>query len=262
MSKSLLDGPEPRPDDPDTIPDGPDYADVAFASLASLELVAEDGEPMESAWHRRCMNLLIDQIDHRLRDRDDFFVGGNMFIYFSTDQARNRDFRGPDFFYVNGCAWNPDRPYWAVWEEGGRTPNVVIELSSPTTRDEDHEEKFRICRDRLHVPDYFIYDRDTGQLEGWRLDGRRYRPLTLDESGRLWSAELELFVGPWQGEYGRLTTTWLRFFDSAGEVVPTPGEAAAERAEAEKHRADSAEAEVARLKAELARLQQAPENPS
>lgn len=262
MSKSLLDERDPV-DGPDPIPDGPDYADQALASLAGLELIAEDGEPMESAWHRRCMTLLIDQVDFHLRDRDDFFVGGNMFIYFGTDQAKNRDFRGPDFFFVSGCAWQPDRPYWAVWEEGGRTPNVVIELSSPTTRDEDHEEKFRVYRDRLHVPDYFIYDRETGLLEGWRLDGRRYRPLSLDPSGRLWSAELELFVGPWQGEVSRWATTWLRFFDAQGQVVPTANEAERREKLAALARADAAEAELVRLKEQLANLQPpAPEKPA
>src|SRR5262245_61050895 len=201
MSKSLL-------DEPDPIPDGPDYSDKVLAELDTIELVAEDGEPMESGWHRQCMNLLIDQIEYHFRDRADFFVGGNMFIYFSRDQARNKDFRGPDFFFVKETRWQPDRQYWVVWDEGAQTPNVVIELSSPTTREEDRGDKFQIYRDRLHVPDYFIYDRDTGQLEGWRLEGaRRYRPLSPDPHGRLWSAELELFVGPWQGEVNRFPTT-------------------------------------------------------
>jgi hypothetical protein len=36
---------------------------------------------------------------HRSRERQDYFVGGNMFIYYSRRQVRNRDFRGPDFFW-------------------------------------------------------------------------------------------------------------------------------------------------------------------
>src|SRR5207244_3129600 len=107
-------------------------ADVAelLQQLESVELAAEDGENLESDWHRRCMNLLIEVIAHHLRGRTDFYVGGNMFIYFNLEQARNRDFRGPDFFFVWGASLEPMRPYWAVWNEGGRYPNVIIELLS------------------------------------------------------------------------------------------------------------------------------------
>jgi Uma2 family endonuclease len=263
MSKSLLDAPDP-------IPDGPDHTDQVIAQLEAVELVYSDGEPMESNWHVRCMNLLIDQIEYHFRDRRDFFVGGNMFIYYSLEQARNRDFRGPDFFYVRNAKWDPDRLYWAVWLEDGQTPNVVIELASPSTKDEDRGPKFRIYRDRLHIQDYFIFDRDTGLLEGWRLEeGPRYRPLQPDANSRLWSAELELFVGPWEGEVSRFPTTWVRFFDRDGRVVPIAAEAAKQRADDEKQRADDEKqraddekrraealaAENVRLKEQLARLQ-------
>ncbi len=71
-----------------------------LAELESLELITDDGEPLETIWHRKCINLLIEQIEYLYRDRDDYYVAGNTFIYFSPQQARNRDFRGPDFFYV------------------------------------------------------------------------------------------------------------------------------------------------------------------
>ena len=64
------------------------------------ELAESDGEPMDSPWHRAAIDLLIDSLSHQWHDRDDFYVGGNMFVYFSADQARSRDFRGPDFFVV------------------------------------------------------------------------------------------------------------------------------------------------------------------
>lgn len=264
-------------DTPDPLPDGPDYADAAIATLAEVELVAEDGEPMESAWHRDGMNLLIGQVDYHLRDRSDYYVGGNMFVYFDLDRAKNRDFRGPDFFFVKGARREPGREYWAVWLEGGRPPNVIIELSSPTTRDVDHGEKFEVYRDRLRVAEYFIYDPAAAELVGWRHDGEDYRPLRPRPDGRLSSNVLGLTLGPWDGTYARDTRAWLRFFDSAGEVIPIREEAAerraaeetrradtqTQRAEAEKQRADSAEkaaaAERARadaLAAELAKLRE------
>lgn len=247
MSKSLL-------DEPDPIPDGPDYAELALASLEGLELVTDDGEPLESTWHRKCMTLLIEQVEYHFRDRDDFYVGGNAFIYCSPAQARNRDFRGPDFFYVSHTTRQPPRPCWVVWEENLRRPDVVIELTSPTTREEDYGAKFRIYRDTLEVRNYFIYDPDARLLEGWRLDRRRYVPIQPDENGRLLSDELGLLLGLWEGEYLRDNMTWLRFFEPAGTPVAIP-------AEAEKRRADAAEAELIRLKEQLARFQ-AGEKPS
>ena len=220
-------------------------------SLDKIELIDSDGVPMDSDWHRRCMNLLIDQIEQHFRERDDFYVGGNMFIYFSAEQARNKDFRGPDFFFVANTNRYPARRFWVVWREKGRTPNVVIELSSPSTVDEDHGPKFAIYRDKLRVGDYFIFDPDTNTLEGWRLVDGEYQPLAVDAAGRLYSQELGLSLGIWERDIGGFLTTWLRFFDGEGKVLPTPTEAARAHADAEEQRAEAAVAENARLRALL-----------
>ena len=62
-------------------------------ALASLpfELVYSDGEPLETNWHRIQMNLLIDLIYQVMteRGRTDFFAGGDMFVYYSYEQARD-----------------------------------------------------------------------------------------------------------------------------------------------------------------------------
>jgi Uma2 family endonuclease len=161
------------------------YADKILADLESLHLISSDGVPMESGWHVKNMTLLINQIEHHFRDRDDFYVGGNMFIYYSPQQARNRDFRGPDFFFVNDVNRYPLRKYWVVWEENLTTPDVVIELSSESTKDEDHGPKFRIYRDTLRVGNYFIYDPETRLLEGWRLEkGKKYVPIRPEPLSR------------------------------------------------------------------------------
>lgn len=233
------------------------YAAQVLADLEALHLISSDGIPMESSWHVRCMNLLVRQISHHLRDRDDFFVGGNMFVYFSPEQARNRDFRGPDFFYVADTTRLPLRKYWVVWDENLKTPDVVIELLSESTQDEDRGPKFRIYRDTLQVGNYFLYDPTTRVLEGWRLDGKKYVPIRPDQDGRLFSDELNLTLGKWEGEYERYPDVWLRFFDRSGVVVPTADEAEQQRAETAEQKADALAAEVAQLRARLA--QAAPE---
>ena len=63
------------------------------AALAPLpfELVYSDGEPLETNWHCLEMNLFIEVIRQAMaeRGRTDFFAGGNMFVYYSVEQARD-----------------------------------------------------------------------------------------------------------------------------------------------------------------------------
>ena len=70
------------------------------AAYAGIHLVESDGIPMESFWHFWGLTLLIDVTAYFCRHRTDYWVGGNNFIYFNPDQARNRDYRGPDYFFI------------------------------------------------------------------------------------------------------------------------------------------------------------------
>lgn len=218
---------------------------IPVVELPAIELPTEDGVPLETNWHRIQMNLLIDSVHYHWRDRRDYFTGGNMFIYFSFEQARKRDYRGPDFFVVKGVDGERDREAWIVWEEKGRYPNLIIELSSPSTIDVDLGPKKHLYEQTFHTPEYFCYNPDGCQLAGWRLTASRYIELEPNEQGWLWSEEMDLWLGTWQGEIQRTTATWLRFYTADGLLVPTFAEAEAQRAEA-------AEAEIARLRALLA----------
>lgn len=238
---------------------------AADIPMPPQNLLETDDIPLETDWHRLAMNLLIEVVCYHFRERNDFFAGGNMFLYFSARQARDRDYRGPDFFYVDGTERDRERLYWAVWEEEGRYPNVIIELSSPSTAEEDHTTKFRICERTFRTPEYFICDPETRRLEGWRLDDRhRYRPIKPDERGWLWSEELGLWLGPVLSSYLFTERHYLRFFDPEGRMLPTIAEAAEQertRAEAAETRAQTAEAEVERLRHELKRARRAGKKP-
>lgn len=231
--------------------------------IPQLDLPEEDGELLETAWHRNQMNLLIDVVRERWSGRDDFFAGGNMFIYYSLQQVRNRDYKGPDFFVVKGIDSGYSRPKWVVWEENGRYPNVIVELMSPSTRHEDLGRKKALYQDTFHTADYFCYDPDEQQLYGWRLVGDLYVPIEVEENGRLWSGQLEAWVGKWEGVYQQEAGVWLRLFDEDGRLFPTAAEAERQRADAERQRAnaerqraDAAEAELAVLRQKLAEMEQ------
>ncbi|MCG8351890.1 MAG: Uma2 family endonuclease [Chloroflexales bacterium] len=218
--------------------------------IPTLDLPDEDGVPLETNWHRVQINLLIDVLRYRWRDRQDFFAGGNMFIYYSLQQARNRDYKGPDFFVVKDVDGSYARPKWVVWEEAGRYPDVIIELLSPSTAAEDLGLKKQLYATTFHTRNYFCYDPDQCQLHGWQLGLQGYEVTPINAQGRMWSAELDAWVGLWNGVYQQQADVWLRLFTADGALIPTEAEAEA-RAEAE----IQAEAERQRAEAERQRAE-------
>lgn len=253
-----------------------------FSALDRLpkdhELPYSDGVPLETPWHRAAIALLVETLEYHRRGRKDFYCGGDMFMYFSAERVFNKDFRGPDFFVVNNVDHDRPRLSWVAWQEGGRLPDVIVELSSPSTADVDARAKRELYRDSFRTSEYYIYDPITGTFDGYqRLDGDA-TPLAVTADNRVWSRQLGLFLGTWSGPYLEHTGRWVRFFDADGRLVPTGVELAAaeatarqaaeqraeeeaRRATAEAQRADAeaaacraADAEIARLKAEIAAL--------
>ncbi|MEA2602117.1 MAG: hypothetical protein QOF89_3109 [Acidobacteriota bacterium] len=236
----------------------------AAAALAPLpfELVYEDGEPLETPWHRYQMNFLIHVIGQGMaeRGRKDFFAGGNMFVYYAYEQARDVAagrpyFRGPDVFYVGGVEPQRERDAWVAWEEGGRLPEVIVELLSKKTAKIDRTVKKDLYAGVFRTPEYFLYEPVKRSLEGLRL-GRRgtYRPIEPNAQGRLWSERLGLELGLWRGTFMGKEATWIRLFHPDGSLVLTEAEAESQRADAATERADAATERAEAAEAELARL--------
>jgi Uma2 family endonuclease len=190
------------------------------------DLIFDDGEPLESNRHRIAMNVLIDSVLVAFEGRTNYFVGGNMFVYYSRQQAMNRDFRGPDFFTVLDVEdTERDRQGWVVWEEDGRYPNVIVELMSPSTAKSDKTTKKDLYERTFKTQAYYIYDPfDPESLQGWSLDASlHYQPIQANQQGWLWCEPLGLWLGNWEGcirrEPGNGTCHWLRFYDEAGQLV-------------------------------------------
>ncbi|AFW94012.1 putative restriction endonuclease [Anabaena sp. 90] len=231
------------------------------------DLIFDDGEPLESYRHRTGMNVLIRSLQQLWCDRNDYFTGGNMFIYYSSTQVRNRDFRGPDFFAVLNIDGTNTRQGWVVWDENGRYPDVIVELMSPSTAAIDKGIKKDLYEQTFRTSDYFVYDPfNPRSLQGWHLDdNQKYQPLIPNEHGWLWSRRLGLWLGTWEGRVERETAIWARFYDAAGNLVLLPEEAAKSQAEAAKSQAEAAKSreEEAKAKADrlAARLRELGENP-
>jgi Uma2 family endonuclease len=224
-----------------------------IALPTDADLPYSDDEPMDTPWHRENMNLLIEVIDRRWRDRTDFYAGGDMFVYFSDEHVFHKDFRGPDVFVVSGGVDRfRERKSWIAWQEGGRLPDLIIELASDSTVQIDRTLKKDLYANRFRTREYFIYDPGPDRLDGWRLNAEGvYHPIVADATGRLSSEVLGGTLGTWDGEYAMKQKRWLRVFELDGTLAPTmfEQEAAARRA---------AEDEVARLRTELAALRGTP----
>jgi Uma2 family endonuclease len=238
-----------------------------------FELVYSDGEPLETEWHALQIPLLTEVIRQTMveRGRNDFFVCGNMFVYYSVEQAwdvaKGRPyFRGPDVFWVDGAEPRDFRKAWVAWEEGGRLPDVIVELLSPSTAKIDRTVKKDLYCRVFRTPEYYLYEPVTRKLEGFHLVDRTYRPKVLDEQGRLWSEQLGAFLGLWHGSWLGREGDWVRMFRPDGSLVPTEAERAVQGAEAEHRRAEAAHqraeaehqrAEAERQKAEAAEAESA-----
>jgi hypothetical protein len=142
------------------------------------------------------------------------------------------------------------------WHEGGKYPNLIVELLSDSTADVDRGEKKVIYQEILCVPEYFWFDPVTEEFRGFRLSAGQYEAIPPNPKNWLWSDELGYFLG--------IHDKQLRLFTAGGTLCPLPEEDAIEqaeqarqRAEQERHRAEQEHhrAEQARYRAEQAEQQ-------
>ncbi len=183
-----------------------------------------DEPPLETELHLEQIMLLLKCLKWLWRDRNDFYTAGNLTIYYSPHQRKSEDFRGPDFFVVLDTE-RKVRKRWVVWEEDGKYPNLILEILSESTANTDRELKKKIYQDTFRTPDYFWFDPYTLEFVGFHLVDGKYQPLEPNNQGHLWSQQLGLYLGIYDG--------LLRFFTSEKELVPTPEEVA-ELAESER----------------------------
>lgn len=107
------------------------------------------------------------------------------------------------------------QPYW---QEGGQYPHVIIEILSDSTAETDRGLKKQIYQDIFRTPDYFWFDPETLELQGFRLMEGQYQAIEPTDRGWLWSDRLGLLLGIYQQQ--------LRYFNREAELIPTPAEVA------------------------------------
>jgi Uma2 family endonuclease len=184
--------------------------------LLPIEIESDEPE-LESDLHREQINLLVRLLKYYWRDRQDVYVTGNLTVYYNPDKLTNRDFRGPDVFVVMDVE-KRDRKSWVLWNEGNKYPNLVIELLSDSTAKVDRSTKKLLYQDLWRLPNYFWFDPDSLEFAGFKLVDGKYEAIAPNESGYLWSDQLELYLGIYEKQ--------LRWFTADGELISTAEERA------------------------------------
>ena len=214
------------------------------AMMPDASQLYSDEPEMESSLHYAQLLLLVTCLEWLWREQNDYFIGANLTIYFSRQQLRNRDFRGPDFFLVKNTQKRP-RNSWVVWEEDGNYPDLIIELLSNSTADIDRNLKKNLYQNNFRTPEYFYFSPDTLEFMGFRLKGSEYKEITPNTNGWRWSQELGLYLGIDSGQ--------LRYITPEGNLVPTPEEAATQAViEANQAQLAANQAQLAANQAQLA----------
>lgn len=155
-----------------------------------------DGEPMgETIQHRDAtIDLILALKDWFVADPL-AYVSGDEFLNYVEGQPRF--VVSPDIWVARGIDKTILRPIYKTWLEDGKGPDLVVEMTSPSTRRVDQGKKLRIYRDDLKVREYFLFDPLDEYLDpvlqGHRLVGGEYRPIE-PVAGRLPSEVLGLHL--------------------------------------------------------------------
>jgi len=215
-------------------------------------LPESDGKPMaETDLHRNVMVYVIEALQEHFLPEHDVYVSGNIFMYYRDEDGELKSV-SPDVLVVNGVAKKERRIYNLEVER--KAPDVVFELTSPSTKMEDLGNK-RFIYASLGVKEYYLFD-PFGEafrpaLRGFRLENGDYLAVV---GTRMYSEVLGLEIRLEEGKlllYDRKKKEYLRSYKES-EAARRTAEAARQVAEA---RASAAEMELERLRAELAKLQ-------
>jgi Uma2 family endonuclease len=219
----------------------------AFPLEREIEYPTTDGHLMaESIEHQQVMIDLILGFRQRYAARSDVWVAGNFILCY--EKGNPRAFVAPDVMLAIGVR-KRRRENYLLWEEG-KPPDLLVEVTSKSTRRED-EVKKKALYERIGVEEYLLFDPKDEylkpRLQGFRLARGLFRPIRLERDGALLSRTTGLTFLP-EGERLRLLDT------ASGEPMPWSEELGAARQDAE---AGRRAAEAARQAAEARAAEEA-----
>jgi Uma2 family endonuclease len=208
------------------------------------ELPCSDDTPVDNEDQNLLPNVLLFLLKTIWAERMDWYFGVDMAVYHTTGEDPTVPVV-PDAFLSLGVErkkGGKSRKSYAVWEEAGVVPILVLEMVSQTPRGE-YDEKLSLYA-RLGVLYYLVYNTENwGQkrrqrhqsFELYKLVEGEYQ---LQQGEPYWMPEVGLGIGRCQVKSDNLLQEQLAWFDQAGHRYLT----AEERAEAEQRRREQLEA--------------------
>jgi Uma2 family endonuclease len=197
------------------------------------ELPCSDETPVDNQLQNDIPNLLLSLLAFIWAERDDWYFGVDMGIYYNPDEPAIV----PDGFLAIGVKHDTGergRLSYVLWEEAYTMPLLALEVISEKYNGE-YEGKFTNYQ-TLGILYYAIYNPFSGRrgrfnnrqrLEVYQLIAGKYE-LLASENNRVWLPEIGLALGYEQGEHIAWVREWLYWYDQSGNRYLTAEERAIE----------------------------------
>jgi Uma2 family endonuclease len=187
-----------------------------------------DGQPMSDNTRQfRWIVVIKENLEWLFADNPAVFVAGDLLWY--PIEGNNKIRTAPDAMIVFGRP-KGDRGSYQQWKEDHIAPQVVFEILSPGNTRTEMERKL-LFYDRHGVEEYYLYDPDTNEFQGW-----------LRTEGYLDAIEpIDHWISPQLGIRFETSSEELEIYHPDGHRFLSYVEIA-RNAEQDKQRADQAEA--------------------
>jgi Uma2 family endonuclease len=137
---------------------------------------SSDGKPMaDNTQQYRWIVLIKENLEILFANFPDVFIAADLLWYPVQVQQPPAPSQAPDVMVVFGCPKGERRSY-RQWEEENIPPQVVFEILSDSNKTaegkREMERKFAFYQQH-GVEEYYIYDPDELNLEGWQRQGKQ-----------------------------------------------------------------------------------------
>ena len=246
---------------------------------AHTQLPESDGTFVKNFQEHPQSILLTDSITpvfQSIHPDGNYCIGQDSGIYWRLTEPLERGAEAPDWFYVPNVPPTIDgqlRRSYVMWQEFV-APLIVLEFVSgngaeerdrtPLLRSGQQETKpgkFWIYENVIRPAFYGIYEVTKASVEVYHLIEDRYQLVAANERGHYPIEPLGVELGIWQGRYQNVELPWVRWWDSAGNLLLSGAERAQQeqqiaeqerqRADREQERAQQAEEQLEQLRAQL-----------
>ncbi|MEN9221869.1 MAG: Uma2 family endonuclease [Thermostichus sp. BF3_bins_97] len=205
------------------IPSGRTQPQIRWDPLPADFILPDD--PVDNIQQPALAAALTDALGSNGRIQPHMLMAANMALV-ATVNGR-LVVKAPDWFYVPRVypvAEGVIRRSYTPYLEGSAVEIVMEFLSDAeggelSMRSTPPLGKLYFYEQILQVPTYVTYDPYTTCLEVRQWQQGSYSLQAADEQGRFWIPSLRLYLGIWLGERLGQHMHWLRWWDSAGNLL-------------------------------------------